>query len=232
MATQAFSDAELERRRGFPDIDREQLVRFFTLTPADEALSALIGVAQPHGGGRPGCRRRTWSRGRRMSKGMSDGRDRSRMFGAGFKDPHPTPEQRRAIFGRPERSGPDAPPALGRAGDHRLSDGSRTHRRPSGRWASRPGRCMRNGRCVGTDRSDDSFRFLLTSPSGRQLEPRRDVTLTWIDGALADPVTMGGSCSTRWVGLSTSRRWFPSGQLNHQSAQRQRQPGGELPPPD
>ncbi len=52
MATQVFSEAELERLRGFPDIEREQLVRFFTLTPADDAFvrshrgsSNRLGVA-------------------------------------------------------------------------------------------------------------------------------------------------------------------------------------------
>lgn len=38
MATQVFSDTELERLRGFPEIDREELVRFFTLTPTDETF--------------------------------------------------------------------------------------------------------------------------------------------------------------------------------------------------
>jgi hypothetical protein len=38
VATQVFSEAELERLRGFPEVDREQLVRFFTLTPTDEAF--------------------------------------------------------------------------------------------------------------------------------------------------------------------------------------------------
>ena len=38
MATQVFSEAELERLRGFPEVDREQLVRFFTLTPTEEAF--------------------------------------------------------------------------------------------------------------------------------------------------------------------------------------------------
>ena len=38
MATQVFSDAELERLRGFPEVDREVLVRFFTLTPSDETF--------------------------------------------------------------------------------------------------------------------------------------------------------------------------------------------------
>ena len=32
MATWLFSDAHLEQLRSFPDIDRDQLIRFFTLT--------------------------------------------------------------------------------------------------------------------------------------------------------------------------------------------------------
>ncbi|MEU5430792.1 DUF4158 domain-containing protein [Streptomyces olivoreticuli] len=35
MATRVFSDDELARLRGFPEISREELIRFFTLTPAD-----------------------------------------------------------------------------------------------------------------------------------------------------------------------------------------------------
>ena len=38
MATQVFSDEELERLRGFPEISRDELFRFFTLTPADVAF--------------------------------------------------------------------------------------------------------------------------------------------------------------------------------------------------
>ena len=38
MATWLFSDAHLEQLRSFPDIDRDQLIRFFTLTPADVAF--------------------------------------------------------------------------------------------------------------------------------------------------------------------------------------------------
>ena len=38
MATRLFSDAHLEQLRSFPDIDRDQLIRFFTLTPADVAF--------------------------------------------------------------------------------------------------------------------------------------------------------------------------------------------------
>jgi hypothetical protein len=33
-----FSDAHLEQLRSFPDIDRDQLIRFFTLTPAEVAF--------------------------------------------------------------------------------------------------------------------------------------------------------------------------------------------------
>ncbi|MBB4893332.1 hypothetical protein FHS39_002363 [Streptomyces olivoverticillatus] len=35
MATRVFADDELERLRGFPEINKEELSRFFTLTPAD-----------------------------------------------------------------------------------------------------------------------------------------------------------------------------------------------------
>ncbi|MFD3508548.1 Tn3 family transposase [Nocardia sp. NPDC058666] len=38
MATQVFADEELARLREFPDISREELFRFFTLTPADVAF--------------------------------------------------------------------------------------------------------------------------------------------------------------------------------------------------
>lgn len=38
MATQVFADEELERLRGFPEIGRDELFRFFTLTPADVAF--------------------------------------------------------------------------------------------------------------------------------------------------------------------------------------------------
>jgi hypothetical protein len=38
VATRVFSDEELERLRSFPDISREELIRFFTLTPADVAF--------------------------------------------------------------------------------------------------------------------------------------------------------------------------------------------------
>lgn len=38
LATQVFSDEELERLRGFPEIGREELFRFFTLAPADVAF--------------------------------------------------------------------------------------------------------------------------------------------------------------------------------------------------
>ena len=38
MATQVFADEELDRLRGFPEIGRDELYRFFTLTPADVAF--------------------------------------------------------------------------------------------------------------------------------------------------------------------------------------------------
>ena len=38
MATQVFADEELERLRGFPEVGRDELFRFFTLTPADVAF--------------------------------------------------------------------------------------------------------------------------------------------------------------------------------------------------
>jgi len=38
VATQVFTDEELERLRGFPEIGRDELARFFTLTPADVAF--------------------------------------------------------------------------------------------------------------------------------------------------------------------------------------------------
>lgn len=39
MATRnVFSDGELEQLRGFPEINRAELIRYFTLTPADEAF--------------------------------------------------------------------------------------------------------------------------------------------------------------------------------------------------
>jgi Domain of unknown function (DUF4158) len=38
VAAQVFADEELERLRGFPEIGRDELFRFFTLTPADVAF--------------------------------------------------------------------------------------------------------------------------------------------------------------------------------------------------
>ncbi len=38
MSTWLFSDALLEQLRSFPDIDHDQLIRLFTLTPADVAF--------------------------------------------------------------------------------------------------------------------------------------------------------------------------------------------------
>ncbi|MFC5958455.1 DUF4158 domain-containing protein [Streptomyces pratens] len=47
MATRVFSDNELELLRGFPEINREELIRFFTLTPAD------VGFIDPGRGRSP-----------------------------------------------------------------------------------------------------------------------------------------------------------------------------------
>jgi hypothetical protein len=38
MATQILSDAELEKLRRFPELSREELVRYFSLMPADESF--------------------------------------------------------------------------------------------------------------------------------------------------------------------------------------------------
>ena len=35
MTIRVFSDEDLERLRSFPEINREELIRFFTLTPTD-----------------------------------------------------------------------------------------------------------------------------------------------------------------------------------------------------
>ena len=35
MTIRVFSDEDLERLRSFPEINREELIRFFTLTPVD-----------------------------------------------------------------------------------------------------------------------------------------------------------------------------------------------------
>jgi len=51
LATQVFADEELERLRGFPEIGRDELARFFTLTPADVAFvgqtAAAVGESWP-----------------------------------------------------------------------------------------------------------------------------------------------------------------------------------------
>ncbi|MDH6628938.1 hypothetical protein M2271_006773 [Streptomyces sp. LBL] len=47
MATRVFADDELERLRGFPEINKEELIRFFTLTPAD------VGFIDPGRGRSP-----------------------------------------------------------------------------------------------------------------------------------------------------------------------------------
>jgi Domain of unknown function (DUF4158) len=38
VATRVFAEEELERLREFPEIGRDELFRFFTLTPADAAF--------------------------------------------------------------------------------------------------------------------------------------------------------------------------------------------------
>jgi hypothetical protein len=38
MASRLFSDDQLEALKGFPDIDKDELIRFFTLSPADVAF--------------------------------------------------------------------------------------------------------------------------------------------------------------------------------------------------
>ncbi|MFD8563519.1 hypothetical protein ACWDOR_18925 [Streptosporangium canum] len=43
MATQVFADEELERLRGFPEIGRDELFRFFTLT-IDVGVASTAGV--------------------------------------------------------------------------------------------------------------------------------------------------------------------------------------------
>ncbi|GAA2279372.1 hypothetical protein GCM10010430_76700 [Kitasatospora cystarginea] len=47
VATRVFGDDELERLRGFPEINKEELIRFFTLTPAD------VGFIDPGRGRSP-----------------------------------------------------------------------------------------------------------------------------------------------------------------------------------
>jgi Domain of unknown function (DUF4158) len=39
MASRLFSDDQLEALEGFPDIGKDELIRFFTLTPADVAFA-------------------------------------------------------------------------------------------------------------------------------------------------------------------------------------------------
>uniref|UniRef100_UPI0024551A73 DUF4158 domain-containing protein n=1 Tax=Nocardia farcinica TaxID=37329 RepID=UPI0024551A73 len=52
MATRMFADEELERLRGFPEISREELFRYFTLTSAD------LAFVDPGRGGRARAERR------------------------------------------------------------------------------------------------------------------------------------------------------------------------------
>ncbi|MGW3111151.1 DUF4158 domain-containing protein [Streptomyces sp. NPDC001091] len=46
MATRVFSDEELEGLRSFPAIGKDELIRYFTLTPADEAFLRKFRRAQ------------------------------------------------------------------------------------------------------------------------------------------------------------------------------------------
>ncbi|WP_372405292.1 DUF4158 domain-containing protein [Streptomyces luteireticuli] len=47
VATRVFTDDELAQLRGFPEVKREELIRFFTLTPAD------VGFVDPGRGRSP-----------------------------------------------------------------------------------------------------------------------------------------------------------------------------------
>jgi hypothetical protein len=47
VATRVFADDELARLRGFPEINKEELIRFFTLAPAD------VGFIDPGRGRSP-----------------------------------------------------------------------------------------------------------------------------------------------------------------------------------
>lgn len=46
MATRVFSDEELEALRSFPTIGKDELIRYLTLTPADEAFLRKFRWAQ------------------------------------------------------------------------------------------------------------------------------------------------------------------------------------------
>ena len=54
MAIRVFSDEDLERLRSFPEINREELIRFFTLTAAD------VEFIDPGRGRDPGDRLGGW----------------------------------------------------------------------------------------------------------------------------------------------------------------------------
>jgi hypothetical protein len=47
VATQVFADEELARLREFPEISREELFQYFTLTPADIAFITPVRVRGP-----------------------------------------------------------------------------------------------------------------------------------------------------------------------------------------
>ncbi|MDF9816681.1 DUF4158 domain-containing protein [Streptomyces sp. SPB162] len=46
MATRIFTDEELEGSQSFPAIGKDELIRYFTLTPADEAFLRKFRRAQ------------------------------------------------------------------------------------------------------------------------------------------------------------------------------------------
>jgi hypothetical protein len=46
VATRVFADEELQRLREFPEISREELFRYFTLSPADLAFVAPQGAGR------------------------------------------------------------------------------------------------------------------------------------------------------------------------------------------
>ena len=43
MSTRSFSEDQLEALTGFPDIGKDELIRFFTLAPADVACCRSTG---------------------------------------------------------------------------------------------------------------------------------------------------------------------------------------------
>ncbi|MBZ4321438.1 DUF4158 domain-containing protein [Streptomyces sp. SCA2-4] len=82
MATRVFADDDLTRLRGFPEINKEELIRFFTLTPVD------VGFIDPGRGRSPKDRLGlavqlcTRCRGLGSSRRMSPRRPRWRWLGS------------------------------------------------------------------------------------------------------------------------------------------------------